>query len=980
MIKIEHLNKYYSKNGPGRLHVLKDVSLEIPDTGMLAIFGRSGCGKTTLLNCIGGLDDFSTGRISADGIADGKMSDSGRCAHVGYVFQNYCLNPERTCYDNVADALRLVGMDEGEKMEASVIAALTAVGMEKYKSRMPDTLSGGQQQRIAIARALVKDPSLILADEPTGNLDEENTVLIMELLADIARDRPVVLVTHEKYLVDDYCHTVVELKDGRVEQVRENAPKTERSYRKRGAIYLADKELKQIDADGLRISYYGEKDSTPPKITLVEHGGRLILRIDGDREVVPLDTLGEVVLHEGSSKDDPAPPPKPPVSIPRVQKRRVGRLFGFLPSVLAGLKIGLGRDRRRRRMLVRTLALFASAVVLVTSIFGTFFKELELIGQSYDHSTFYLRTDSGAISDKLLDTDYAQSGIESVHLLRGFPAGADLYSFSAGFFVSASGSELELDGNATVYSAEGLTEDALLAGELDFDGAGAVISSEFADRLMDGTPLTFINEYEDLIGLSTDYTLYGSIEIRGVVRGDESRIFISPERLAESTLGDGLTEHMTSERLLGTEVEKGSVHLLITYGKGDVESVKVGDTVKIFGKELTVSAVKKQSESYNSWYAGTGRGEILVLADYIDQRIMRDFPELFEQENKDALDLKRKELEVALYGEHLAYFYEELDAYLKDRLLFDRYNLDLYLWDSGIYPEARYASYSHLYAVDVLYEQNGVYPTYTEIMAFLQTSDFFDRLDVYRDLYVDAPYMQNSQYQEIYSGYTFAIDSEDFLEMSKRYGESDDIAKSKEDYSYLTDIDTEVPVWMAFYSVIRSSDPEKTLAWLTEQFPELTADTEGYGASFLSPDSIREGRLKESSAQILAGFATLALILGFMSLCMYFIMRSSLIGRVREIGVYRAIGVSKRNIIFRFAVESAALGSVTVLVGFLLSSLAIYLGFYISPLFEDLMYYPVWLCLCVLLLLAVVTVSLGILPVCMLLRKTPSQILAKYDI
>ena len=117
MIKIENLNKYYSKNGPGRLHVLKDVSLEIPDTGMLAIFGRSGCGKTTLLNCIGGLDDFSTGRISADGIADGKMSDSGRCAHVGYVFQNYCLNPERTCYDNVADALRLVGMDEGEQME-----------------------------------------------------------------------------------------------------------------------------------------------------------------------------------------------------------------------------------------------------------------------------------------------------------------------------------------------------------------------------------------------------------------------------------------------------------------------------------------------------------------------------------------------------------------------------------------------------------------------------------------------------------------------------------------------------------------------------------------------------------------------------------------------------------------------------------------------------------------------------------------------
>ncbi|MBR4836339.1 MAG: ABC transporter ATP-binding protein, partial [Clostridia bacterium] len=220
MISIKNLNKFFNRGKQNEIHVINDITLDLPESGMTAIFGKSGCGKTTLLNVIGGLDSFAEGSLTIEGQPIGKNTDEIRNKYIGYIFQNYNLNNSDTCFDNVASALRLCGMRDEDEIGRRVDIALKNVGMEKYGRRTPDTLSGGQQQRIAIARAIVKNPPIILADEPTGNLDEANTIMIMDLLREISRDHLVLLVTHEENLVDAYCNRIIELSDGRIISVR----------------------------------------------------------------------------------------------------------------------------------------------------------------------------------------------------------------------------------------------------------------------------------------------------------------------------------------------------------------------------------------------------------------------------------------------------------------------------------------------------------------------------------------------------------------------------------------------------------------------------------------------------------------------------------------------------------------------------------------------------------------------------------------
>ena len=221
MIEVRHLDKYYAKGSQKEVHAVRDTTLQLPDTGIVALFGASGCGKTTLLNIIGGLDTADSGEVLLDGARVTPKATETRNRHIGYIFQNYHLIADETVYENVALSLRLCGVTDDTEIEKRTMAALEAVEMEMYCRRLPGTLSGGQQQRVAIARALVKNPHLILADEPTGNLDEQNTVMVMELLRQVARDHLVLLVTHEHDLLPYYCDRIIEISDGTVVSERE---------------------------------------------------------------------------------------------------------------------------------------------------------------------------------------------------------------------------------------------------------------------------------------------------------------------------------------------------------------------------------------------------------------------------------------------------------------------------------------------------------------------------------------------------------------------------------------------------------------------------------------------------------------------------------------------------------------------------------------------------------------------------------------
>ena len=239
MLTLKNITKTY-QTGTVRLGALNDVTLSFRKSEFVSILGPSGCGKTTMLNIVGGLDRYTSGDLIIDGRSTKNYTDKDwdtyRNHKVGFVFQSYNLIPHQTVLQNVELALTLSGIGKKERRERA-IEALTKVGLaDKIKNR-PNQLSGGQMQRVAIARALVNDPEIVLADEPTGALDTESSVQIMELLKEISKDKLIVMVTHNPELAEKYSTRIVRLLDGRVQSDTmpfdgklEEAPKKDVAY------------------------------------------------------------------------------------------------------------------------------------------------------------------------------------------------------------------------------------------------------------------------------------------------------------------------------------------------------------------------------------------------------------------------------------------------------------------------------------------------------------------------------------------------------------------------------------------------------------------------------------------------------------------------------------------------------------------------------------------------------------------------------
>lgn len=218
MLQIKDISKQY-KTGDLIQKALDHVSLNLRDNEFVAILGPSGSGKTTLLNIIGGLDRYDSGDLIINGISTKKYKDrdwdSYRNHTIGFVFQSYNLIPHQTVLANVELALTISGISGSERKKRA-IEALEKVGLGEQIHKKPNQMSGGQMQRVALARALVNDPDILLADEPTGALDSETSVQVMDLLKEVAKDRLVVMVTHNPELAEEYATRIVNLRDGHI--------------------------------------------------------------------------------------------------------------------------------------------------------------------------------------------------------------------------------------------------------------------------------------------------------------------------------------------------------------------------------------------------------------------------------------------------------------------------------------------------------------------------------------------------------------------------------------------------------------------------------------------------------------------------------------------------------------------------------------------------------------------------------------------
>ena len=281
MIKLTNLNKYYNKKKNNEIHVINDVNLSLPDTGLITFLGQSGSGKTTLLNVVGGLDKAS-GVIEYDDVEVKKYRiskvDKIRREKISYIFQNYNLLLSETVYDNLRIALYAINITDENEVNKRAEYALKMVGMYKYRKKLASALSGGQMQRVAIARCLIKSSSVIIADEPTGNLDSKNSLEIMNILKKISKTALVLLVTHDKGLAEYFSDSIVEISDGKV--VNERDTSTDGAYvnASDNNIYLHDLNKVEDNTDNSNVTYYFEKENKKLQFTIVEHNNCFYLQ------------------------------------------------------------------------------------------------------------------------------------------------------------------------------------------------------------------------------------------------------------------------------------------------------------------------------------------------------------------------------------------------------------------------------------------------------------------------------------------------------------------------------------------------------------------------------------------------------------------------------------------------------------------------------------------------------------------------------
>ena len=304
MLKINNVDKYFNRFKRNKIHVINHTTIETESTGLVALLGPSGCGKTTLLNVLGGLDKVGKGKIYINGqkISSRFMHkvDKIRNNNIGYIFQDYKLIENLSVYDNVAFVLKMLGIKDKKEIKEKVEYVLDCVGMLRYKRRPASMLSGGERQRVGIARALVKDPNIILADEPTGNLDSKNSLEIMRIIKAISEKKLVILVTHEQELARFYATRIIEIEDGTIIKDYPNNDIKDLDYELDNCFYLKDfKDKINLKDKKVDINIY-RNDNEKLQLDIVIKNGNIYIKSNEDLKPEVVDNESSIEFINGS--------------------------------------------------------------------------------------------------------------------------------------------------------------------------------------------------------------------------------------------------------------------------------------------------------------------------------------------------------------------------------------------------------------------------------------------------------------------------------------------------------------------------------------------------------------------------------------------------------------------------------------------------------------------------------------------------------
>lgn len=923
MIQVSLLNKYYNKGKKNEIHVINNTTLTLEDTGLVCILGESGSGKTTLMNTISGLDDFHDGtiRIGEEEIKKygSKKQETVRNESFGYIFQNYYLLMDRTVEYNISLALSLYHLSEKEEQER-IDYVLKAVDMERYKKRRISQLSGGQQQRVAIARAIAKTPKVIFADEPTGNLDEANTLKIMGILKKMSETCLVVLVTHERSIAEYFADRIIWIADGKIEKDELSDGKGSYKAVQDQNIYLKEYEKSSSRNGNVTVEQYRQADEEkeaekPLTLQLVYENGTWYVHAP---EGSPVEFLSE--NKEKRVIDDYRP------HLEKGEAERLGDGYALASLTVKGTPRLNGREifriarqnlaalgKKQAFLAVSLLVMSVLVVLTLQDILTMYLIDEQSIVTADSHFVQVSITKN----DMILDSDYENGIRDLLSDFRESQGDALIYPISKaaasyhyeGFWqlenVSAS-----LKG-FSVLPLEYISEDDLIYGEMP-DEAGEIAVDKWvlenfmkSDNIMSNITTSLETFMEGYVVINKS-----NYKIVGITDMGEPDIFVNGV--------EGLGWISSLQNCAMVSLEQLKRQYPEEYGDVSLESGQV-----LVNQSMAETLQKSRYRMQFEFWQGVDmqydiienrRAEIEdirtngVNAECIDAEYYQD---LSEEEREEGLQ------EVIQWKETLI---EDELAYLEIKMQ----NVE----EDGTYEGVSHEDYEKA-------QENLVYLPLTVGI----NNATYDVAGVIPDVSQSSVAAVRSEDMELFA---------DSLIISQH----------------------------AFY--IYSEDKETTI----QAVKNLLTDEVKEKLNVKAVDAKQE-QLKEAVAardlRVNARMILTITIFVVSLVILYFMMKASAVNRIGDLAVYRLLGITKGSIYLMFALETAMFSCCTTLVGVAAATLAT--KFLASiPSLQITINFPWYMAVLTFSVLFVIHIITGVLPIVRLLRLPPARLAAKYDI
>lgn len=879
MIKIESLNKYYNKGKSNELHVINQTTITLPDSGLVCILGESGSGKTTLMNVVSGLDDFSGGMIEVDGAQikkfGSKVQEKVRKEKFGYIFQNYYLLMDRTVEYNIILALSMYHLSDEER-ENRIDYVLKAVNMLRYKKRVVSQLSGGQQQRVAIARALVKSPRVIFADEPTGNLDEANTMNIMGILKKVSKKCLVVIVTHEKAIAEFFADKILWISDGRIERQEDRESSSIYQYIDDSNLYLREFSKKEIKTEDVALEIYGDIENEKITIQLVYENGKLYLSAGESTNVEFLTDRDEKKVIDS----------KRPILEEKDANNIVFELETIEAAKTSKMKFGeiveIARNNRKSLGMKRiflAVTLFIMSIMVVLSVQEILSVVMLDTSSIISKDTHYYKLSSSKLKDPKTSLDVYQENfglmvetlIEEGFEVYAIPDITLEYPYEG--IVQMENSVFEIKDYCFV-PIEKIGKDMLLYGEMPKETTEVVLDKRMIEQFLKSSTVisNVITDIQQMIGKRLITKQGMDLIIVGISDSGQPDIYVQPELILKLCREN--FKFITEE-----EAQKQYSN----YQSRNLEITEDGKVEVLVSRGTLINAYTE--------YISKTYGAIYVQSKNIEALMEMNYPQEDIEKEKEKLEELEKE-----YGMTVEQYFERLNS-------------------------VEYAlaySYEGVLSGKVHYVVVGYYD-----------------IEISEDYIVPqeaVPYYNRALLNNSTACYVYA---------------NAENAEAVKD-NIINVIPEEVREFLSIY--IENEADEVISVY------------------------------KEENKQKLQGRILVILTIFIISMIiLYFVMKTNIIDRINDLGVYRMLGISKKNIVGMFACENFIITSYTSVPGVLCISL---IGFFISRI-ESLgitIIYPWYAIALTILFFYVTNILVGILPVLRFLCLPPAQLAAKYDV